>query len=73
MRAGHEMNFLTGRSRAMLLALDQRHADGQIILDPWQPHYFAANEPVRIPGEISRSLWTLCSRKLQAGVEWSKR
>ena len=57
----------------MLLALDQRHADGQIILDPWQPHHFGANEPVRIPGEISRSLWTLCSRKLQAGVEQALR
>jgi len=73
MGAGHEMNFFTGRSRAMQVALDQRHADGQIILDSWQPHHFAANEPVRIPGEISRNLCTLCSRKFQAGVEWSKR
>ncbi|MGL6132939.1 MAG: hypothetical protein ACRC1L_01920 [Prochlorococcaceae cyanobacterium] len=32
-RAGHEVNFFTGRSRSMLVALYQRQADGRMILD----------------------------------------
>lgn len=32
-RAGHEVNFFTGRSRSMLVALYQRQADGWMTLD----------------------------------------
>lgn len=32
-RAGHEVNFFSGRSRSMLVALYQRQGDGRMILD----------------------------------------